>query len=355
MYILIAILMFGSLIFIHELGHFLTARLFQVKIYEFAIGMGPKIFSWKSKETETAYSLRLLPIGGFVSMAGEDEESDDEGSLQKKPVWQRMIITAAGSISNLLIGLIVMVFLVSSSDYLGSTVVSDFASWATSDKIISQNGTIESGLQPGDEILKINGKRVHVFYDMSYKITRYGTAPVNITVLRNGEKVVLNGVVFPTQEDQGILFGRRDFNIAYAEKNIGSVLKNAFYQSVYTVRMVFDSLYDLITGKYGVEQLSGPIGITEIITDEAQNAVETKDSSGLWSLFIVLAMNLGCMNLLPIPALDGGRLTFQLVEAIRRKPIDQKIEGYIHAAGMILLMALMLLIAFKDVFTIFNR
>lgn len=354
-YILIAILMFGSLIFIHELGHFLTARLFGVTIYEFSIGMGPKLFSWKSEKNGTAYSLRLLPIGGFVSMAGEDEESDDEGSLQNKKVWQRMIITAAGSVSNLLIGFVVMIGLVASSEYLGSTVVSDFASWATSDEIVTESGETTAGLQPGDQIVRINGKRVHVFYDMSYKITRYGTAPLSITVLRDGEQVELDGIVFPTQEDQGVLFGRRDFNIEYAEKNLGSVLKNAFYQSVYTVRMVFDSLYDLITGKYGVEQLSGPIGITEVITNEAQNAIEHKDSSGLWSLFIVLAMNLGCMNLLPIPALDGGRLVFQIIEAIRGKPLDPKIEGYIHAAGMVLLMGLMLLIAFKDVFTLVSR
>ncbi len=354
-YILIAILIFGALIFIHELGHFLTARLFHVKIYEFSIGMGPKLLSWKSEENGTAYSIRMLPIGGFVSMAGEDEESDDEGSLQKKKVWQRMIITAAGSFSNLLLGFIVMIFLVASSEHLGSTVVSDFADWATSNEIVNESGSAESGLQSGDRILEINGKKVRVFYDMSYKITRYGTAPVDITVLRDGEEILLEGIVFPTQENQGVLFGRRDFNIEYSEKNAGTVMKNAFYQSVYTVRMVFDSLYDLITGKYGVEQLSGPIGITEVITNEAQNAIEQKDSSGLWSLFIVLAMNLGCMNLLPIPALDGGRLVFLAIEAIRRKPLDPKIEGYVHAAGMILLMALMLLIAFKDVFTLVRR
>ena len=352
LYILIAILMFGSLIFVHELGHFLTARLFHVTIYEFAIGMGPKLISWKSKKNGTAYSLRLLPIGGFVSMAGEDEESDDDGALNKKPVWQRLIITAAGSFMNLVIGFLVMLLLVASSKNLGSTVVTNFADWATSKQTVTTDGEVVQGLCSGDKIVEINGKKVHVFYDMSYKISRYGTEPMDITVIRNGEKLTLENVVFPIKEEQGILFGRRDFNIEYAEKKIGFVLKTAFYQSAYTVRTVFDSLYDLITGKYGMEQLSGPIGITEVITSEAQNAVEKKDGSGLWSLFIILAINLGTMNLLPIPALDGGRIVFLIVEGIRKKPLDPKIEGYIHAAGMALLMLLMLIVAFKDVFKI---
>jgi regulator of sigma E protease len=350
LYILIAIFMFGALIFVHELGHFLTARLFHVTIYEFALGMGPKLISKKSAKSGTAYSLRLLPVGGFVSMAGEDEESDDEGALNKKPVWQRLIITAAGSFMNLLVGFLVMLILVSSAKNIGSTVVGDFRDGAT-----SQQTENTEGLAVGDEILKINGKRVHVYYDMSYKIMRYGTAPIDITVLRNDEEVILNDIVFPTIEQQGILFGTTDFLVLRAEKNVGTILKTAFFQSVYTVRTVFDSLYDLISGKYGMEQLSGPIGITEVITNEAQTAVEQKDSSGLWSLFIILAINLGTMNLLPIPALDGGRIVFLIVEGIRRKPLDPKIEGYIHAAGMALLMLLMLIVAFKDIFTIIAR
>ncbi len=347
LYILIAILMFGALIFIHELGHFLTARLFHVTIYEFAIGMGPKIFSWKSKKNGTAYSLRLFPIGGFVSMAGEDEESDDEGALSKKPVWQRMIITVAGSASNLLLGFLVMLILVSSSERLGSTIVAEFDKNAT-----SMQTEEADGLMVGDRILKVNEKKVHVYYDMSYKIRRYATKPIDVTVLRDGNEIVLEDIVFPTVEEQGVLFGAQDFKVKVAEKNPLTVIKTSFYQSVYTVRMVVDSLYDLITGKYGVQQLSGPIGITEVISNEAQAAVEQKDSSGLWSLFIVLAINLGTMNLLPIPALDGGRMVFLIIEGIRRKPHDPKIEGYIHGAGMVILLLLMLLVALKDVFTI---
>ena len=346
LYILIAVLMFGILILVHELGHFLTARLFHVKIYEFSIGMGPKIFSKKSKKSDTAYSLRLLPIGGFVSMAGEDEESDDEGSLRHKKVWQRIIITAAGSLTNILLGFLVMLIIVSCAKNIGSTTVLNFPEGAK---------TEQCGLMAGDKIIAIDGKKVHVFYDMSYKISRYGTKPIDVTVIRDGEKVTLQNVVFPTITEQGVSFGARDFNIVYASKNPGTIIKNAFYQSTITVRMVYDSLYDLITGKYGIKQLSGPVGITEVITGAAEDAVKNKDSSYLWSLFVVLAMNLGCMNLLPLPALDGGRIVFLIIEGIRRKPINPKIEGYIHAAGMALLMLLMLVITCKDIFTIIRR
>ncbi len=349
LYILVAILMFGSLIFIHELGHFLTARLFQVKIYEFAIGMGPKLISWKSKKNGTAYSLRMLPIGGFVSMAGEDEDSDDEGSLRNKKVWQRIIITAAGSVFNLLIGLIVMLVIVSAAENIGSTKVLNHPEGATSVQTETSDGLLAE-----DEILKINGKKVYVFYDMNYKISRYGTEPLDITVLRDGKEVLLEDVVFPIHTEQGVSFGMRDFNVYYAEKNLFTILENTFYQSVYTVRMVYDSLYDLITGKFGIQQMSGPVGITDVITDAAQDAVESKDGSYLFMLFVVLAMNLGCMNLLPFPALDGGRIVFLVIEGIRRKPIDAKVEGMIHFVGMALLLLLMLIITFKDIFTLFG-
>ena len=347
LYIIVAILMFGFLIFIHELGHFLTARLFHVTIYEFAIGMGPKVISWKSKKNNTAYSLRALPIGGFVSMAGEDEESDDEGSLRNKKVWQRIIVTAAGSVFNILFGLIVMLMIVSFSGAIGSTTVKSFPEGATSVQTETKDG-----LLPGDEIIALDGKKVHVFYDLSYKISRYGVEPIDITVIRNGETVHLSDVAFPTIEDQGILFAQRDFSVYPAKKTLGTVLKTTYYQSVYTVRMVYDSLYDLVTGKVGIKQMSGPVGITTIITGAAEDAVKTKDASYLFMLFVVLAMNLGCMNLLPIPALDGGRLVFLFYEGITRKPVNPKIESYIHFAGMVLLLFFMLMITFKDVFTL---
>jgi regulator of sigma E protease len=284
--------------------------------------MGPKLISWKSKKNGTAYSLRALPIGGFVSMAGEDEESDDEGSLKKKKVWQRMIVTAAGSVFNLVFGIIIMLLVVSFSSAIGSTTVKNFADGAT-----SVQTEIKDGLLPNDEIIEIDGKKVHVFYDLSYKISRYATTPIDMTVIRNGEMVHLEDVVFPVAVDQGVTFAQRDFGVYRLEKTFGTVIKTAFFQSVYTVRMVIDSLYDLVTGRLGIEQMSGPVGITTIITDAAEDAVVNKNGSYLFMLFVILAMNLGCMNLLPFPALDGGRLVFLVIEGITRKPVNAKIEN----------------------------
>ena len=347
LYIIVAILMFGSLIFIHELGHFLTARLFHVTIYEFSIGMGPKLISWKSKKHNTDYSLRAFPIGGFVSMAGEDEESDDEGSFRKKTVLQKIIITAAGSVFNLVLGLLVMLLIVASSKNIGSTTVEYFPEGATSIQTETKDG-----LLPKDEILEINGKKVYILYDLAYKISRYGIEPVDITVCRNGEKIVLSDVVFPTTTNQGVTFAQRDFGVYLAEKNAKNILKITFFQSVYTVKMVYDSLYDLLTGRLGIQQMSGPVGITSVITGAAEEAVQNKDASYLFMLFVVLAMNLGCMNLLPFPALDGGRIVFLAIEGITRKQINPKIEGYIHLVGMAMLLLLMLIITFKDVFAL---
>lgn len=347
MNIIIALLILGIVIAFHEFGHFIIAKSRGITVREFSIGMGPKLLSWKSKKNDTAYSLRALPIGGFVSMAGEDEESEDEGSLRKKPVWQRIIVTAAGSVFNLAFGIIVMLMIVSFSSQIGSTTVKGFPEGATS----VQTETKE-GLLPNDEIIAINGKKVHVFYDLSYKISRYGVNPVDITVIRNGATVELHDVVFPTFTEQGVVFAQRDFGVHLAKKTPVTVLKTAFFQSVYTVRMVYDSLYDLVVGRLGIEQMSGPVGITTVITDAAESAVKTKDASYLFMLFVVLAMNLGCMNLLPIPALDGGRLVFLVIEGIIRKPVNPKIEGYVHFVGMILLLFLMLVITFKDVFAL---
>jgi regulator of sigma E protease len=305
------------------------------------------LISWKSKKNGTAYSLRALPIGGFVSMAGEDEESDDEGSLKKKKVWQRMIVTAAGSVFNLVFGIIVMLLVVSFSSAIGSTTVKNFADGAT-----SVQTEIKDGLLPNDEIIEIDGKKVHVFYDLSYKISRYATTPIDMTVIRNGETVHLEDVVFPVAVDQGVTFAQRDFGVYRLEKTFGTVIKTAFFQSVYTVRMVIDSLYDLVTGRLGIEQMSGPVGITTIITDAAEDAVVNKNGSYLFMLFVILAMNLGCMNLLPFPALDGGRLVFLVIEGITRKPVNAKIENAIHLAGMALLLFFMLIITFKDVFSL---
>ncbi len=340
LYVLLAILLFGVLIFVHELGHFLTARLFKVKVNEFSIGMGPKIISKTSKKTGTAYSWRALPIGGFVSMEGEDRSSDDEGAFCKKPVWQRMIITAAGSLTNILVGFLVMFILMSNSVLFSNTVAS-FTDTAVSNEWI----------QEGDKIVKIGNLNTHTGNDVVYAITRYGTSATNVTVLRDGEKMTFE-VVFGTTENGGYLYGERDFYLwtenAIDNGGFFTLLKHSFFQSKLMITMVLDSLSDLIVGKYSIKELSGPVGVTEVISDAA-----SQHDGTVWLYFVLIAMNLGVVNLMPIPALDGGRLVFMLIELIIRKPVPEKVENAIHTVGMVLLLAFMLIITVKDVINLF--
>ena len=339
LFILLAILMFGFLIFIHEFGHYTAARIFHVSIKEFAIGMGPKLFSRVSKKTDIRYSLRALPIGGYVAMVGEDEESDDPGALCAKPVWQRIIITAAGAAMNLLVGFLVMTILVSFSSALGGTVVADFFEGATSPSY---------GLQVEDRIVKIDDIRVHTATDLVYTIMHDARGPVDVTVVRDGETVVLQDVQFPNFSEAGHVYGDRDFYVYAVEKNAATVAHQAFWQSFNTVQMIWDSLYDLVFGEYTVEDLSGPVGVTQAITEAAEQG-----SYNFGFMFVFISVNLGIFNLLPLPALDGGRLLFQFIELIFRRPINRTVEGYIHFAGIMLLMLLMVFVTFQDISKIF--
>lgn len=342
-YIVIALLIFGFLIFIHEMGHFMTARAFGVSIREFSIGMGPKLVSRRSKKTGIQYSLRALPIGGFVSMVGEDEESDDENAFYRKPVWQRIIITAAGALMNIVVGVLVMSILVATQDILPSNVIGAFVEHEDG----SSNDTYAAGLRVGDEIVEVEGTRVHIATETVYEIMRLGIEPLDITVLRNGEKITFEDVVFPTIVEGGTRYGVVDFKVNPEEKTTVTVLKHAVYRSASTIKMIWESLYDLVRGRYGVENVSGPVGVTKALGEAAESGL-----SDLVYLAVVISMNLGVMNLLPLPALDGGRLLFQLIELIRRKPVRPEIEGYVHFAGMVLLMILMVVVAVKDIFTL---
>lgn len=342
-YIILALLIFGFLIFIHELGHYLTARAFHVTINEFAIGMGPKLFSRKSKKTDICYSVRALPIGGFVSMVGEDEESDDENAFHKKPVWQRIIITAAGAFMNVAIGVIVMSLLVATQDILPSNVIGAFVEYEDG----TPNYTQAAGLRVGDEIVEIEGTRVHIANETVYEIMRRGISPLDVTVIRDGERVTVEDVRFPTIVENGVRYGTVDFKVDPEEKTPSSVFKHAVYRSASTIKMIWESLYDLVTGRYGVESVSGPVGVTKALGEAAESGIDD-----LVYLAVVISMNLGVMNLLPLPALDGGRLFFQLIELLRRKPVRPEIEGYVHFAGMVLLMILMVVVAVKDIFTL---
>ena len=337
--ILLAILLFGFLIFIHEGGHFLFARLFKVSVNEFAIGMGPKIISKRSKKSGIVYSLRAFPIGGFVSMAGEDEESDDPNAFNKKPVWQRLIITVAGAATNLAVGAIVMAVLVCVNPVLGSTTVGEFTEGAASEA---------AGLMVDDVITEVDGKDVHILDELSYEIMRLGIDPVDLTVTRDGKEVIIEDVQFPQMSSEGIAFGYQDFKVYRDEVNFLNIVKHSFYKCSYTVRMIWESLYDLLTGRFGVESVSGPIGVTEALTEAADTG-----AYNFIHLSVIISMNLGIMNLLPLPALDGGRIVFLLIEAVRRKPMKMEVEAYINFAGLAVLMTVMVLICVKDIIGLF--
>ena len=338
--IILALLFFGLMILSHEFGHFITARIFKVGVLEFSVGMGPKLISKRSKKSNTLYSLRALPIGGFVSLEGEDKDIDSDSSLSKKPWWQRLIVLVAGSFMNIVTAVLVMFILLSLSPYYPTTHIADREGYS----VISDSVLADYGVQDGDKILEIDGEKMNVWQDVSYKIMTDGTKPLDMVLERDGKKIYLDDVVFKTAVVEGILCGVVDFAPLYREKTFGALLSEAFYQSFSTVKMILSSLVDLVTGKYGLEAVSGPVGTVSVIAESAAAGVRS-----LMYLFVFISMNLGIFNLLPIPALDGGRIFFVLLEALRGKPIKPEHEGYVHAIGMVLLLAFMAVVMVSDI------
>ncbi len=313
--------------------------------------MGPKLFSFK--RGETAYSLRALPIGGYVQMEGEDTQSNDDRAFCNKKVWQRILIVSAGALMNLIVGFLILVLTVSLfSSKIASTTIAEF-----SENAITQ----ESGLAVGDKILEINDSRIHISNDVIFALQRAKTTDDNkhliadITVLRDGGKVLLNGVKFNYNElydeTSGTSYNQLiiDFKVLGIDKTVFSVIKQAFFEGITIVRTVWVSLIDLVTD-FKLNKISGVVGVGEVIGQAASAGM-----SYLLDIITFITINLGIFNLLPIPALDGGRLLFLIVEAIIGKPVSRKYEGIIHTVGFILLLGLMFLIMFKDIFMLFMR
>ncbi len=335
-----AILVFGILIFIHEFGHYIFARIFNVTITEFSIGMGPKLVWYDSKKTGIRYALSMIPFGGYVAMVGEDGESDDPNSFDKKPAWQRFIITVAGATVNIVAGLICIVIL-SCMVNIGGTTVAKFVDTGL-------GTTTEGILMEGDTVIAVDGKRVRIADELSYEIMRRGNEPIDLTVIRDGKETVLPDVVFPTEESQGQVFGVMDFQVWASEKSVGNVLSYSLSKSWLIIRMVWESLFDLITGRYTIAAVSGPVGISGAIGDAAK--------LGFTSLLYItglISINLGVMNLLPIPALDGGRLVCILFEMISRKRIPKNIEASVNGIGLLLLLGFSVFIMIKDIVGLF--
>lgn len=336
---LLAIFLFGVLIAIHEFGHFAFAKLFGVKVNEFALGMGPKIIS--KKKGETTYALRLLPIGGFVSMEGEDEESSDERAFNNKPAWQRFIIVSAGAVLNLILGVVVVAICLSASDLVGTRTVHSFFPEATSE---------QTGLQEGDVILEINGTNVYSYKGIAFNLVRDEDNKIDMTVRRDGEKVELKNVEFKQFEYEGKQYVEQDFILVGEKPNVKNVVGNAILDSASIVQMVRLSLVDMVTGKYGIKDISGPVGTVTAIAEStaAPEAFADKILTALTFLSII-TINVGVFNLLPFPALDGGRLFFITIEMIRRKPIPAKKEGLVHTIGMVILLAFMAVVMISDI------
>ncbi|MBQ5329556.1 MAG: site-2 protease family protein [Oscillospiraceae bacterium] len=333
MSILIAILLFGFMIFFHELGHFATAKWAGVRVNEFSIGMGPKIISKTFGETD--YSLRLFPIGGFVAMEGEDEESEDEHRFMACPVWKRIIITSAGAIMNLILGFAVIFVLTCGQPLVGTTTIASFA----------ENASSADYLEVNDRILAVNGEKSGCDYDVVYSLIRDTDGVVSMDILRNEEKIHLDEVVFDTRELNGMTSIILDFSIYGEEPTILGRIGYSFRWTWSLIKLVWHSLGDIISGEFGISQLSGPIGVTETISD----AVQTTNYKGLLLILAIITVNLGVFNLLPLPALDGGRIFFMVIELFRGKPINQKVEGIIHTVGMGLLLLLMVVVAYNDI------
>lgn len=344
--ILVAIIIFGLIVFIHEFGHFIFAKIFKIKVNEFAIGFGPALFQFQKGETK--YAVRILPFGGYCAMEGEDGDSSDERAFFKAKPWKRIIVVAAGAVFNIILGFILMVGLVSVSasvqkeNLIGTTTVAKFEENATSEK---------TGLKEKDKILKINGRRIFSLEEISYMFSVADGNEVDMTVERNGEKVELENVEFPLQSYEGKNYISIDFYFKGEKANFGLCLKEGFNRTVSYSRIVFMSLGDLITGKYGLNDVSGPVGVAKVVS-EAVTTTADKGIDGFIYLLRILGLitiNLGVFNLLPIPALDGSRILFILIEWIRRKPIKK--EAVVHAIGMAILLIFMVILVFKDLWT----
>ncbi len=350
--IIFAILLFSLLIFVHELGHFMAAKLSNVKVNEFSMFMGPAIF--KKQKGETLYAVRCIPIGGYCAMEGEDEDTDDPRSFQKAAWWKRLIILIAGSGMNLIVGFILL--MVSFSFAVGYTqpFIAEVEPWCT---IVS-----EDGLHVGDRFVEIDGCAAYTSADVSLLLS-FGGDTHDLVVERDGQKLVFDDYKMqkhPTVNEQtGVEELRYGFTFGFKEPSAGGLISYTWDNTRSVVQTVWISLKMLVTGQAGLQDMSGPVGIVQIMSNTAQ-ASASVGAAVLNMLYFggFIAINLAVMNLLPIPALDGGRCVGLLlttgIEAITKKKLNPKFEGYIHAAGMVLLLLLMAVIMFKDIFVIFK-
>lgn len=343
MSIIFAIIIFSLIIIFHELGHFLVAKKFDVKVNEFCLGLGPTLLHFT--KGETTYSLKLLPFGGACMMEGEDEESEDNRAFNKKTVWQRFAIVAAGPIFNFIMAYVLSVILIGAIGYDKPVITG----------VMDGYSAKEQGLNAGDTIVALNHYKVHFYQEISVYSFFHTDETIDVTYRRDGWEKTVTLTPKYNQEEGRYLLGITG-NYQREKGNVIETLKYGFYEMKYQIYSTFQSLKMLFTGKLSINDMSGPVGIVKTIDDTYEESL----SSGVFyvvmnmlNIAILLSANLGVMNLLPFPALDGGRLVFFVIEAIRKKKMDENIEGRIHLIGFSLLMVLMVVVMFNDIYKLF--
>ncbi len=333
---LAVIFVFFIIVLVHELGHFTVAKLIGVKVHEFAIGMGPKIFKFGKGETQ--YTLRALPLGGFVKMEGEDENSDDERSLNKKPVLSRIAVFAAGATMNFILAIVIF------------SIISFYSGAATTiiDQLNQDLPAYQAGLKSGDKIIKINEENIDSWDEIVNEIDKSDGNMLTITVLRDGQTKVFSIVPQIREIENGV----KDFIVGITPKisrNLGDMIISGFKKTFFFIGLMFEFIGSALRGKVGVDQVAGPVGVISLVGKAAQFGF-------LNVLYIAgfLSVNLGFLNLLPIPALDGSRIMFGIIELFRGKPIDPEKEGLIHFIGFVCMLILVIFISYVDITRIGN-
>lgn len=340
---ILALIIFSAIVIFHELGHFLLAKWNDIEVIEFSLGMGPRLLShvWG----DTRYSLKLLPIGGSCQMVGEEEASDSAGAFGNKSVWARIAVVAAGPVFNFILAWVLALIIVGSVGYDNTMV-----------DIIPDSAAAEAGMEDGDQIISINGSRTWLYREVSLYSSLHQGQTATVVFERNGEKQTV--VLTPKQSDTGAyLYG---FSRT-VQREKGGALETVGYSCAeirYWLKATVESLKMLIGGQVGLEEMSGPVGIVSTIGDtykESRVDGWYYVTMNMIMIAILLSVNLGVMNLLPIPALDGGRLVFLILEAIRGKAIPQEKESMVHFTGFVLLMGLMAVILFSDLHKLFIK
>ena len=354
MNIIVIILMFGLLVFVHEFGHFLFAKLNHIGVAEFSIGMGPAVAKWG--QGETRYYLRALPIGGYVMMEGMNEDSDKANAFQKKSILARLSVLLAGPFFNFLLAFFLSIIICHNYG-LDPTVLAS---------VDEKSAAYEAGLREGDEILKINGHRVYLFREISlFRMTADPEKPIDIVYKRDGKQQETTAKMTYNEEYGQYMLG---ISGGYAEsKNVWQDVKFSYYEIRLQIKSTIASVKMLVTGKVGKDALMGPVGIGNAMNDVIDQAEQTAEvqhknkSETFWLVFlniinftVLISANLGVMNLLPIPALDGGRILFVLIEAIAGKPVPKDKENLVTGVGVILLLILVVFVWFNDISNVFK-